>query len=194
MRNVWVKTDVTAEPITLAEAKSYCKVTGTGDDVLFTYLIRAAREELEAYTGRSFATKTIYAEWDKLPKDGKVRLPKAPVSSITSIKTIDEESTETTLTINTEYYVNGSPWPTVRISAFWGTRITRVRAEYIVGYGATGCPPLPIALKMAMLKDILTQYDIREDINIGNISSVLSNNSKAIAAPYRDELWFAREA
>jgi hypothetical protein len=69
-----------------------------------------------------------------------------------------------------------------------------VRAEYIVGYGATSCPPLPITLKMAMLKDILTQYDIREDINIGNISTILSNNSKAIAAPYRDELWFAPDA
>ena len=194
MRKVWVKTDVTAEPITLAEAKSYCKVTGTGDDVLFTYLIRAAREELEAYTGRSFATKTLYAEWDKLPSDGKIRLPKAPVSSVTSVQTIDEEGTVTTLTLNTEYYVNGSPWPTMRIAAFWGTRITRVRVEYIVGYGATSCPPLPITLKMAMLKDVLTQYDRREDISPDAFTTVLSNNSKAIAAPYRDELWFAPDA
>ena len=193
MRNVWIKTDVTTEPVTIAEAKLFCKVTGTGDNALFATLIPAARENLEAYCGVSIAEKTLYAEWNKLPSDGLLVLPYGPVKSITSVKTIDEEGVEDTLSLNTEYYVNGTPWPTLRVASFWSTRVTRLRIEYIVGYGATGCPPLPYPLKVALMKEILTQYDMRENISTEAVSD-LSNDAKSLASQYRRALWFGRDA
>ena len=151
----YVKTDVTSEPITIAEAKLFCKITGTGDDALIAELIRAARETIEEYCGITIAQKTLVVEYDKLPKDGKLFLPYGPVSSGTAIvvKTIDEEDVATTLVNNTEWYDTGYPWPTLRIASFWSSRVTRVQVEYVAGYGiSTYTPPLPAMLKVAIMK------------------------------------------
>lgn len=197
MRNVWIKTDVATEPISLDEAKLFCKVTGTGDDTLFTMLIKAAREEYENYCGVSLAEKTLIAEWDKIPDNGIIQLPYGPVKSITAVTLKYEDSTEAdeTLDLNDDYYVTKTPWSEIRIAYLSAWTRTRLRVEYVVGYGATGCPALPYQLKIAMLKDILTQYDMRENINIGNVvTSVMSNAGKMIAHPYKRTLWFAPEA
>ena len=192
MRNVWVTTDVVTEPVSSVEAKNFCKVTGTGDDDLFTMLIKAAREEYEQECGISLGEKTLTAEWDRIPNNGVFELPYGPVKSISSVTLKYEDSTEadTTLVLNDDYYVTKLPWPELRISYLSSWTRTRVRVVYVVGYGATGCPPLPYQLKIAMLKDILTQYDNRENINIGNLTTTLSNAGKIIARPYRRNYGF----
>lgn len=196
MRNVWVKTDVATEPVSLAEAKLFCKVTGTGDDTLFAMLIAQARENLEQYCGVSLAEKTLIAEWDKLPDNGVFALPYGPVKSITSVTLKYEDSTEadTTLTLNDDYFVTKTPWSELRISYVSAWTRTRVRVEYVAGYGATGCPPLPYPLKIAILKEILTQYDMRENISPDGFSGRLGNESKVLAHPYKRTLWFSPEA
>ena len=90
MRNVWIKTDATVEPVSSTEAKLYCKVTGTGDDTIFTQLIKTAREQIETYTGRSLVEKTYIVEYDKFENDTFFELPCWPVKSVTSVKTIED--------------------------------------------------------------------------------------------------------
>lgn len=196
MRNVWVKTDVATEPVTVQEAKLFCKVTGTGDDVLFSIFIRQARESLEQYCGVSMAEKTIIAEWDKIPSDGIIQLPYGPVKSISAVTIKYEDSTDAdeTLVLNDDYYVTKTPWSEIRIGYLSVYSRARVRVEYIVGYGATNCPPLPYPLKVAMFKEILNQYDNREDISPDGLSGMLSTNSRIMAHPYKRTLWFAPEA
>jgi hypothetical protein len=69
---VRIKTDLTTEPVTSAEAKLFCKVVGTTEDSVFTILITSARQELEKYTASSFAEKTIHATWIKMPEDNEL--------------------------------------------------------------------------------------------------------------------------
>ena len=197
MRNVWIKTDVTTEPVTVQEAKLFCKVTGTGDDALFSILIRQARESIEQYCGISLAEKTYVVEWDKIPSNGIIELPYGPVKSISAVTIKYEDSTDAdeTLVLNDDYYVTKTPWSELRVGYLSVYSRSRLRVEYIVGYGASGNPPMPYPLKVAMFKEILTQYDIREDINIGNVvTSQLGNSSRALAHPYKRTLWFAPEA
>lgn len=194
MRTVRIKTDVSTEPVSAAEAKLFCKVTGTSEDALFPLFIRAARESIERFTNTSLAQKTLIAEWDKLPRDGIITLPYGPISSTALVvKTIDEESVEDTLTLNSEYYVMGLPWPKLRIGSIWSTRSTRLQIEYVAGYGATGCPVLPAQLKVAIMKEILSQYDIRENLNVNNVGGELSNSARVLAAPYIKEIWLGAE-
>jgi hypothetical protein len=63
-----------------------------------------------------------------------------------------------------------------------------VRIEYTAGYGHTNTETLPAGLKQAILKQIATDYDMREDL--GTSLSVLDNYSKKLASPYRKKLWF----
>jgi uncharacterized phiE125 gp8 family phage protein len=193
MRKVWIKTDATVEPVTVTEAKLFCKVSGTGDDVLFPILIKQAREEIENFTGRSLAEKTYYAEYDYIKNNEFFRLPMSPIKSVTSVKTVDELAAITTLTLNTEYYLIGSPWTELRVAGIYSTRRPHLLIEFVAGYGASGMPVLPAALKTAILKRVLTHYDNREDIAVEKGTVIMPNNGFDLALPYKDDLWIASE-
>jgi uncharacterized phiE125 gp8 family phage protein len=184
--------DVTSEPVTLEEAKKYCKVTDTYDDTVFNFMIKAAREALEKYTNSSFAQKTIHATWVDLPDNWVLELPYGPHISVTAVYHIDDEGTETALTVNDDYYVYGDQDLILKFEPFWssGVKVRRsVRVEYTAGYGHSSTEPLPDALKLAILKQVATDYLYRDNFIVGGIS-ILDNSVKSIAAPYRKKLWF----
>lgn len=49
------------EPVTLQEAKDWCRIDVTDDDALITRLIKAARRICETYVNLSFITRTVTA-------------------------------------------------------------------------------------------------------------------------------------
>lgn len=187
-----IKTDIVTEPITTAEAKLYCKVTGTAEDSLFTILIAAARKALEKYTSCSFGEKVIHATWINLPEDNELELPYGPIISVDKVFTIDSEGVEEEQVLNTDYSVYGNQDAIVKAPVYYSTRLggRSVRVEYTAGYGDVLTEPLPDELKLAILKQVATDYMIRENINVGNITTVLANDSKSLASPYRRKLWF----
>lgn len=185
MRTVWVKTEPSIEPVTLVEAKLYCKVSGTGDDTLINSLIKTARLEIETYTGRSLTEKTYLAEYDKVLNDQFFNLPCHPVKSVTSVKTIDELAVSTTLTLNSEYYLIGAPFTQIRVAGIYSTRRPHLLIEFVAGYGATGCPALPEMLKNAVLKRILVHYEHRGD------EGTFNNEGFELATPYKDDVWLS---
>lgn len=193
MKNLQVRVySDSGESIELSEAKNWCKVTGTADESLILGLITSAREALEKYTSSTFAQKTIYATWIEIPDTWLLELPYGPIISVDAVYQIDDEGTETLLTVNDDYYVYGDTDAVVKVSQFWSTgeRVKRsIRVEYKAGYGNAVTGALPEALRIAMLKEIVTQYKFRDDISEVGVM-LLSNNSKALAAPYRKELWF----
>jgi len=187
---VRIKTDLTTEPVTSTEAKLFCKVSGTAEDDLFTILIKSARQAMEEYTQSSFAEKTIHAFWLTMPEDYLFELPYGPVISVDKVYWIDEEGTEEEATLNSDYWVYGDQDAVVKLSTYWtsGLKTTNsVRIEYKAGYGHANTETLPAALKHAILKQIATDYEMREDIGQGG---VLTNASKKLASPYRKKLWF----
>lgn len=52
-------TDTGSEPITLAQLKTFCRVTHSDDDDMLTELITLARKKIERYTLLSLVDKTI---------------------------------------------------------------------------------------------------------------------------------------
>jgi uncharacterized phiE125 gp8 family phage protein len=184
MRKVWIKTDATTEPVTLTEAKLYCKITGTGDDTIITNLIKAAREQIEVYTGRSLAEKTYQVQYDRMTQES-FPLPCQPIKSVSSVKLVSEDSTEISLTLNSNYYLIGAPFTQMRLSGVYSTRSPQLLVEFIAGYGATGCPVLPQALKDAILKRILVLYTHRGD------EGMINNEGYELASPYKDDVWLA---
>lgn len=65
----------TVEPITLAEAKTQCKVEFSDDDTLITALIQAARDFGENLTERSFCTQTWVLTLDSFPGPSLMGVP-----------------------------------------------------------------------------------------------------------------------
>jgi uncharacterized phiE125 gp8 family phage protein len=77
-----------SEPVTLAEAKHYLRVTSSADDNYITQIIGAARESIEISTSRAIVTQTIDFGFKSFPQSYRqFRLPVGGVGqTITHIK------------------------------------------------------------------------------------------------------------
>lgn len=195
MKNLQTRiyTDLTYEPVTIEEAKLFCKVTWTEEDDIFRTLITAARRALEKYTQSSFGKKTIHAFWVTFPDDYLFELPYGPIISVDHVYWVDEEGTEQAATVNSDYWVYGSQDAVVKLSQYWTTGLkttSSVRIEYQAGYGNAATETLPEELRLAILKQVATDYDMRENIVVGANATVLTNESRKLADPYRKKLWF----
>lgn len=196
MRNLQVRTytDLVTEPVSVAEARDWCKVTGTQHDTVLGILITSARQALEKYTNSSFAAKTLHATWIRPPDDLEFELPYGPHIAVSAVYRIDSEGTETALTVNADYWVYGDQDFVLKINRYWSTSgvygENSYRVEYTAGYGHTNTETLPARIKEAIMKEVATNFDIRESINIGNLTTELSNSARKMVDPYRRKIWF----
>ena len=129
-----------AEPVTLAEAKAWCRIDVADEDVLITDLITSARQACENYVNLSFVTRTIDAVIES--PNGYIKLPYGPVKTLITVK--DEDGA--TLTYKENYS---------------GIKIFAVFKAF-VKYEA-GFTILPIELKIALYNQILFMYENRGD-------------------------------
>jgi uncharacterized phiE125 gp8 family phage protein len=81
-------TSAVEEPVGLSEMKVWLRVDEdeTIDDGLIQALIGSARERVEERHNRAFLTRSFDAYLDDTPCGDEVRLPRAPLVSVTSIK------------------------------------------------------------------------------------------------------------
>lgn len=77
----------TAEPVTLADAQAQCFAPEDEFKATLERLIRSARAHAEVYCNARFAEQTIASECDGFVDF--VRLPEAPLKSVTSISYVD---------------------------------------------------------------------------------------------------------
>ena len=176
--DVQIKTDLTTEPVTVAEAKTYLNVDYTSWDTLIGTLISSARTKLEKYTGCTFATKTLVSTFQQVSDN--IDIPYGPIQSITSVKSIDETGTKTTLTAGKDYLVTGNSFKNIR---FFGID-TPIEIEYVAGYTT-----LPADLKVSILKQVAMDFEYREGTSDTKMME-LSNSATKLAKPYRRILLF----
>jgi uncharacterized phiE125 gp8 family phage protein len=98
--NYSATTAPTVEPVSLTQAKLWCRIDGTTDDSLIAGLISAARDYCQQYEGRAYTEQTITAYTDNFKSI--ISLPMPPVISVTSVKYRDEDDVWQTL--STDYY------------------------------------------------------------------------------------------
>lgn len=165
------------EPITLDEAKLQTRRDHvTHDDrYLEDICIPAARDRGEKETERQFITATWELTLDRFPACRYIELPKPPLQSVTSVQYVDEDGA--TQTLSTSLYTVDSPqgpacargrillkydeeWPSTRCQE------NAVTIRFVAGYGDDPVD-VPARIKMAMLLDIGSLYEIREDYIIG---------------------------
>lgn len=105
------------EPITLAQAKTYLRVTDDMQDALITMMIKASREAIEKVTGLSLIPVTVTAILCN--PSGGIELPIAPQTSTPTgtglvfegldYKNLVTETESVTLTYNAGYAVGTVP-------------------------------------------------------------------------------------
>lgn len=159
-----------AEPVSRTEAKLHLRVDITTDDTLIDALIQAAREYVENYTGRAYVRRTLRA--DIAGFYNAMRLPYAPVISVSSVKYYDTASPSVLTTLAASNYelsrnvvslAYGGTWPSVF------PRLDAVQITYVAGYAPTSSPEVeaesvPAAVKSAMYLTIGDLYENREGL------------------------------
>lgn len=199
------------EPLALADVKTFLKVeaTDTTDDTLITGLITAARERAETITGRSLITSNWTYWLDCFPygwqentgparntinrfqnwwaENQVLRIPKAPLQSITSVQfmpsygssyltldpslyTVDTASNPGCISPVSNYY-----WP------FSWTIRNAVQIQFVAGYGTF----VPEAILVAIRLLICDWYENRGDsTTTNNAASLLLKGYKSQPVGY----------
>lgn len=141
-----VNVGVPTEPVTLAEAKNYCRVTTNADDDLITDLITEAREAVEKATGLCLVTKNVTI-WFNNPASNFM-LPYGPMDQ-TTFKLYD--NVNNTEVAPTNYRLVGGEFPSLNFP-IWN----QLKATY-----TSGMVSVPKELKIAILDQINFDYENR---------------------------------
>lgn len=149
------------EPVTLQEAKDWCKIDIPDDDVLITSLITAARIICEQHSNTSFITRTVSARLNN--GLGGMYLPYGPVTG-NLISILDDDS----VAIDTNNF-------SVRNASF-KQLYTPFNSIITVSYTA-GYEVLPWNLRVALLNQIAWMYENRGD---STVAGKLSEQAKLI--------------
>ncbi len=167
-------------------------VSRTGDVLGDTWLaakITAARQWCENHTGRALATQTLEYYLDGFPTKGEIRLPMAPLQSVTSITYTDSAGTVNTLAASA--YIVDADGTTPRVVLAYGTAwpsftpypVNPIKVRYVAGFTTA-----PEAVKHALLLMVAHWYYNRE-ASIEGALGVVDFSVRALLAQYRHR-WF----
>jgi len=152
-----------AEPVSLETAKLHLRVDYATDDALIASYLKTAREQGEGLARRSFVTETWELVLDAFPSEGRIKLPRPPLQSVTSVKYLDENAVEYTWT---DYVVDARSDPGVIV--FNSTPSVAllesgaVAIRFVAGYGTAAA--VPATFVQAILLTVAYWYENREAI------------------------------
>lgn len=187
----WLPVTVTVppaeEPIAIAEARAQCHVDDGEFDTELAIYIGAARERVEMETGTKLVDQTVVMRCSCF-RDLE-SLATAPVSAIASIKYLDREGVEQTLSPEVYEPVLVGLEPSVRLKPgqAWPDTLNAadaIRIEATAGYGADAAA-VPNAARYAMLLLIEDANRNRGDTNVGGIVSPMPNGVAALLVNLR---------
>jgi hypothetical protein len=146
---------VITEPVTLTEAKNFCKIDISTDDDLINVLITAARQMCEAYTGVGFVEHQAVAVLNN--SNGDIYIPYGPMIAINSV----ENDNGRVLVLDLDYTLGGNEF-----KRLWTPLANNITIDYITGYTT-----LPDVLKTALLNQVYYLYDNRS-VGVDDISPI----------------------
>jgi len=155
------------EPVTVAELQEHLSLATGQQETLLGRLITAARLSVENDCRRQLVTATWALMLDAWPGAKPIRLPLAPVQSLTSVAYYDADGAEQTwdaANYVTDLYsispridrAEGVSWPELETA-----RLLPVTVTYVAGYG-DDADDVPQPLRLAILMLAAELYERRE--------------------------------
>lgn len=191
------------EPVSLDDAKLQLKlpvgVAHPEDALIESIVIPAMRQRAEIATNRQL-TQVIYdlTLRDFGWADDWLELPKPPLVEVISISYVDATGILQTLNAATYgvYAPTGPKPPRGRVTLAYGqtwplprAQVDAVTVRFLAGYSALPVPvigpALPALLKQAMLMDISTVYEYRENIVAGTVVADVPRTAAAIYKSFK---------
>lgn len=183
-------TPSTVSVVTLAEAKSHCRVDHADDDALINIYIKSAVSYLEGYRGMAGVSLGL-ATWvqyhDAFPC-GPLNLLQRPVSVVEKVEYLDPttgvyvEWLPSNFEVDTKSFKSRvtpkDSWPSVKDA------MNAVKVTFKAGHVETS--EIPEDLRLAVLLLVSGWYENRETINVGNIVNELPFAVHALINRHRE--------
>lgn len=172
------------EPLSLAEAKNYLRVSHDADDALIQSMITAARLQVETRTRRALLTQTWRIVLDRWPATGEILSPVSPLRDVVAARVRDEAGDALALDIDCFITKAASVPGTIVFDA--GRVIQPVRRaagieiDIEAGYGLAGDVPAPLVQAVRLL--LARAYEYRGE---ERGSDPMPNGVTELIAPYR---------
>lgn len=172
----------------MSRVKEHLRVDGTQDDDLIRSYAQAAFDHIEGVTWRALVTQTLKLTLPRFATP--ILLPRDPIQSVDSVKYLDLNGDEQTLTVSDDWvaYTDSNPvqvrpayqksWPSARFVP------DAIRVTFTAGYG-TNVRDLPDSIVQAALLIIGDLFEHRESSRDARLNRAVD----ALLAPYiiRDE-------
>ena len=189
------------EPLTFAELVDHLREDPeTPQRQVLERLIIAARAEIERRCGIALLEQTRRLWLDSFPwsADGEICLPFSPVSSVSSIKYLDQNGDLQTLAsgnespaLDPDYLVNTISFPARIMPAygkFWPatrSQVNAVQIEYVCGFGDRP-EDVPEAIRLQMSRLVGHWYENRESTAPGDaLPKEVDDQLQAVIMDYR---------
>lgn len=165
-----IVTAASEEPVTLAEAAAHVRQDSSDDDSTLTRLIAAARGSIEKQYNMYLVTQTVDAFYPGFGGSDRIRIPRGPLQSVTSVKYTNTADTEATFSTASYDVDPRRGYVVLKDAALWPTAILRpldpVVIRCVMGYGAASA--VPAEIKQAILLRLGHLYRHREEVTLGN--------------------------
>ncbi len=144
-----------SEPVSLAEAKTYLRITDSDDDALINSLVTAIRQKAETWTRRLFVTQTWTLWLDWAPEGAMLPIPLSPLQSVVDIKSYDSANTVSTFDAS-KYLVDGVSTPGrvgLNDGQTWPNALRAMNAleiKFVAGFGDAS--NVPETIKQGILQ------------------------------------------
>lgn len=149
------------EPVSLAEAKTHCKVDGGDSDSELATMVSTARTLVEEYTGTKLVSQTVVMRCSSFCD--LLDLPVAPVVSISSITYLDSSGVSQTLSTDVYEGVLIGLEPHIRLKVNQSWPSVRCASDAITVTVVAGYASMPSPVKSAMMLTISELYDKRSE-------------------------------
>lgn len=177
---VRVTTQPAIEPVSLSEAKLFCRVDGSDEDSLIENLIVAARRKVERWEWRSLITQTLtltmsgYDFRKAVRQHGAIFLPYGPIQSVTSAAAVWNETSATWA--SSDYVVDTGSGLVALSEASTGWPDTddgpnSFTLIYVAGYGDDP-EDVPQETKQAILLLVGHLYQNRSQVSDRRVESI----------------------
>jgi uncharacterized phiE125 gp8 family phage protein len=158
------------EPVSLAQARAFLRIGTDGDDSVLTSLIIAAREAVEARTGRALVTRTLRQRF-MVPSDPKSTLPgtllpgRVPATNLVAVRVIASDGSESVAPPNLVRLIDGR----LSVTAGLSSSALGLSIDYQAGYGPAASN-VPEAFKISILEAVADALIRRDNSGSGSNS------------------------
>lgn len=162
---MFLVTPPAVEPVTIADARAYLRISTDSEDEILHRLLRTAREMVEAETGLALIDQTWRLHVERWPRSGRLALFRYPVKAVASVVAYRPDGTAVSFAPE-EFTLQQGRRPQRLYMAQHPDASTYcgIEVDFVAGFGETGAD-VPDALKQAILTLTAHLYESRAGVD-----------------------------